>query len=62
MNDEVVETIDLEVFSTDRSRVPRTEYAETLSINEYRFLNLIQYAKYRDQKLLSIAEELMLKI
>lgn len=59
VDDEVIETISLEVFSYNKDNLPQTEYSETYTINEYRFPNLIQHAKYRDPSLLSIAEELM---
>lgn len=59
VNDEVVEKIYLELYSTDINGEFVTEYKQELQINEYRFPNLICNAKYRNQKRIELAREIM---
>ena len=62
VNDEVVEKIYLELYSTDINGEFVTEYKQELQINEYRFPNLICNAKYRNQKRIELAREIMPEI
>lgn len=58
-DDEVKETINLNIFYWDEKAMPRNAHSVILSINEIRFPNLICNAKYRDEKFLNIARDLM---
>lgn len=59
IQDEVVETLQMTVNTTGKDRLPKTQYKKELHINEYRFPEFVQHAKYRNRKLLAIADELM---
>lgn len=62
VNDEVIEKIYLELYSTDINGEFVTEYKQELKINEYRFPNLVCNAQYRNRKRIELAKEIMPEI
>ena len=59
IEDSVCETLQMTLSSTKKDGLPKTEHKIILDINEYRFPNFSRNAKYRNQKFLEIAEEIM---